>query len=429
LGQISSAQRFLLGLNRIRAASFTAANGKARGTSTMGDSYSSGHPLAGLFYRPASTERAPGTPAAATTPSKRIACFEEDAFHATLTCERRRAERSRKPFFLMLLDAHHNKGQAGDILFRALPAVSSSIRETDVLGWYEKGAILAVIFTEVGDEEREVIAGALRAKIGLILQQNLGAEQAQRILMSLHVFPDNWDAGETNWSADSKLYPDVPARAPRKKASLVVKRAIDLAGSLALLLLLSPVLATIALLIKLTSKGPVLFAQERMGQLGVRFKCLKFRTMYSNCDPKIHQEYIQQFIAGRTASSERTSDAPVVYKITNDPRVTPIGRFLRKTSLDELPQFWNVFRGDMSLVGPRPPVPYEFEIYEIWHRRRVLEVQPGITGLWQVNGRSRLEFDDMVRLDLRYCQSWSLWLDLKILLATPRAVFSGDGAY
>ena len=109
--------------------------------------------------------------------------------------------------------------------------------------------------------------------------------------------------------------------------------------------------------------------------------------------------------------------------------MTPIGRLLRKFSFDELPQLWNVVRGEMSLVGPRPPVPYEFEIYDVWHRRRVFEIKPGITGLWQVSGRSRTRFDDMVRLDVRYCESWSLWLDLKILMATPAAVLWCEGAY
>jgi lipopolysaccharide/colanic/teichoic acid biosynthesis glycosyltransferase len=150
--------------------------------------------------------------------------------------------------------------------------------------------------------------------------------------------------------------------------------------------------------------------------------------MYTNNDPKIHRDYVERFIAGK-AKEERNEAGSVVYKIMDDPRITPVGRLLRKLSFDELPQFWNVLRGEMSLVGPRPPVAYEFRVYDIWHRRRVLEVKPGVTGLWQVSGRSRTSFDDMVRLDLRYSQSWSLWLDLKILAATPRAVFTGDGAY
>jgi lipopolysaccharide/colanic/teichoic acid biosynthesis glycosyltransferase len=151
--------------------------------------------------------------------------------------------------------------------------------------------------------------------------------------------------------------------------------------------------------------------------------------MYTNNDPKIHREFVQRFIAGNEQKRVESETESVVYKITNDPRITPIGKFLRKTSLDEFPQFWNVLRGEMSLVGPRPPVPYEFEVYDFWHRRRVLEVKPGVTGLWQVSGRSRTCFDDMVRLDLRYSQSWSLWLDLKILVATPRAVFTSEGAF
>jgi len=208
-----------------------------------------------------------------------------------------------------------------------------------------------------------------------------------------------------------------------------VKRGIDVLGSFLLLLILSPILAAIAIAIKLTSKGPVIFEQERLGQFGTKFKCLKFRTMYSNNDPKIHREYVQNFIAGQTNLADSNGSEPVVYKLTNDPRVTLVGRFLRKTSLDEFPQFLNVLRGEMSLVGPRPPVPYEFEMYDYWHRRRVFELKPGVTGLWQVNGRSRTCFDDMVRLDLRYSQTWSLWLDLKILLATPLAVVAGNGAH
>ena len=142
-------------------------------------------------------------------------------------------------------------------------------------------------------------------------------------------------------------------------------------GSALLLLILSPILAAIALAIKLTSKGPVIFEQERLGSSERRFKCLKFRTMHTNNDPKIHREYVQNFIAGQAKAAESNGNEPAIYKLTNDPRVTTVGRFLRKTSLDEFPQFLNVLRGEMSLVGPRPPVPYEFEMYDYWHRRRV----------------------------------------------------------
>src|SRR5689334_3017261 len=150
--------------------------------------------------------------------------------------------------------------------------------------------------------------------------------------------------------------------------------------------------------------------------------------MHVNNDQSIHKEHVTRFIAGSPAT-RRAVRQTTVYILTADPRVTRIGPFPRNTSLDELPQFWNVLRGEMSLVGPRPPIVYECEQYSLWHRRRLLAVKPGITGLWQVKGRSRVTFDDMVRLDLKYASSWSLWLDLKILLKTPLAVFSGEGAY
>lgn len=352
----------------------------------------------------------------------------ENVFHSMLTLERRRAERSRNPFVLMLLDANLENGTAEQILRQAVDIVVASKRETDLVGWYKQGAILGVIFTEVNQEGETPITETLRAKIEMAFAKHLGRERAAKIAISLHVFPENWDKNSSGWVADSKLYPDLKRKGSRKRLPLVIKRVIDVVASGALLLVLSPFLAAIVALIKLTSKGPVIYKQERLGQFGARFKCLKFRTMYINNDPKIHQEYVQQFIAGKDGLNKSEGSDKPVYKLVKDPRVTLMGRFLRKTSLDELPQFWNVLRGDMSLVGPRPPVPYEFEVYDVWHRRRVLEVRPGVTGLWQVSGRNRTRFDEMVRLDLRYCQTWSIWLDLKILLATPGAVFNGGGA-
>lgn len=352
----------------------------------------------------------------------------ENVFHSMLTLERRRAERSRKPFVLMLLDANLEHGAAENILKQAVDIVVTSKRETDLVGWYKQGAILGVIFTEVSLEGDEPITDTLRIKMETAFIKHLGRERASRVAISLHVFPESWDKDSSGWVADSKLYPDLKRKGTRKRLPLVIKRAIDIVGSGALLLMLSPFLAMIVALIKMTSKGPVIYKQERLGQFGARFHCLKFRTMYANNDPKIHQEYVQQFIAGKDGLDKSGGSGAPVYKLVKDPRITTVGSFLRKTSLDELPQFWNVLRGDMSLVGPRPPVPYEFEVYDIWHRRRVLEVRPGVTGLWQVSGRNRTRFDEMVRLDLRYCQTWSIWLDLKILVATPWAVFNGGGA-
>ena len=355
--------------------------------------------------------------------------LQENVFHSMLTLERRRAERSGKPFVLMLLDANLEYGSAAVILEEAAEVIMATKRETDLAGWYKKSDILGVIFTEVSIEGERPLTEILRTKFETALAKDLGREKAAKIAISLHVFPEIWDRNDAGWVADAKLYPDLNRGNSRKRMPLVIKRVMDVAGSAALLLALSPLLAAIAAIIKLTSKGPVIFEQERLGRFGARFKCLKFRTMFTNNDPKIHQEFIQQFISGKEECGKENESQQAVYKIINDPRVTPIGALLRKTSLDELPQFWNVLRGEMSLVGPRPPVPYEFEIYDIWHRRRVLDIKPGVTGLWQVSGRSRTRFDDMVRLDLRYCQTWSLWLDLKILISTPRAVFGGDGAY
>jgi len=355
----------------------------------------------------------------------------EESFRSMLTLERRRAERSRKPFVLMLLDASAfiEEKSSERFLSRISSVLLKSTRETDLIGWYEKGVVLGVIFTEVSCEGETPITEILRSKVVDALEGELGRKVLSSLVVTTHLFPQKAGQDKGEKVADSRFYPDLAKSTPKKRASQVVKRAIDVLGSAFLLLLLSPLLAIIGIAIKLTSKGPVIFKQERLGQFGSKFRCLKFRTMYVNNDPKIHQEYVQRFINGQAETAHKESGKPAVYKIKNDSRVTTMGRLLRKTSLDELPQFWNVLMGEMSLVGPRPSLPYEFEVYDIWHRRRVLEVKPGVTGLWQVSGRSRTCFDDMVRLDLRYSQSWSVWLDVKILLQTPGAVLSGDGAY
>ena len=173
-----------------------------------------------------------------------------------------------------------------------------------------------------------------------------------------------------------------------------------------------------------------MFRQERSGQFGEKFGFLKFRSMYVNNDQDVHREFVQNFITKKPSGEDIDGKSgKIVYKITKDKRITHFGHILRRTSLDELPQFFNVLNGDMSLVGPRPPLQYELEKYDCWHWRRIMEVKPGITGLWQVMGRSSTTFDDMVRLDLKYVTNWSLWLDIMILFKTPRAVISGKGAY
>ena len=189
-----------------------------------------------------------------------------------------------------------------------------------------------------------------------------------------------------------------------------------------MMVVFAPAMLVALAAVRLSSPGPVLLRQVRIGRRGEPFRMLKFRTMHVSAGHRVHQEYMAWFIK---SSGQQPRTGHEVFKLTNDPRITPAGRILRRASLDELPQFWNVLRGDMSLVGPRPPLPFEVEQYQPWHRRRVLEAKPGITGLWQVSGRSRTTLDDMVRLDLRYARTRSLWTDIKILAATPRAMFKG----
>jgi exopolysaccharide biosynthesis polyprenyl glycosylphosphotransferase len=210
------------------------------------------------------------------------------------------------------------------------------------------------------------------------------------------------------------------------EVSLVLKRFIDLViGSVGLLLAM-PVLAVAALFIKLDSPGPILFRQQRLGRHGRPFTIYKLRTMVDHQDDDIHRQYSREFIANnRTAGKAQNGDT--LFKLGNDPRVTRVGKYLRKLSIDELPQLINVIRGEMSLVGPRPPLPYEAELYKDWHNKR-LQVKPGITGLWQVTARSTVGFDDMVLLDLYYVEHWSLLFDFQLLLKTIPAAFSGKGA-
>ena len=209
----------------------------------------------------------------------------------------------------------------------------------------------------------------------------------------------------------------------------LLKRMIDVFGSVFGLILFSPLMVLIALMIKISSRGPILFKQKRVGYLGKKFIFLKFRTMYVNSDEIVHKEYVKKLIQGKTEEINNGTEDKPLYKLEDDSRITSVGKILRKLSLDELPQFLNVLSGSMSLVGPRPPIQYELEEYKNWHHRRIMEVRPGITGLWQVYGRSRTTFDQMVRLDIQYIRTQSLWLDMKIFLKTPFAMISGKGAY
>lgn len=334
-----------------------------------------------------------------------------------LHLEQRRTERSRRPFGLLVVEAP-DLFQEPQLHERVTRALHACTRDTDVRGWYQEGFALGVIFTELGAAEPAKLAETLVGKVRRAVAEALDEQDFALVGFSFFLFPDDWDKEQRPEGRQGLLYPEQPHR----RGALLAKRALDILGSSAALVVGLPVFAAIAAAVKLTSKGPVLYKQERVGQYGRKFTFLKFRSMKVDNDPSAHKEYVRKLIQG---AGEEAKQDKGLYKLTNDPRVTAVGRFLRRTSLDELPQFYNVLRGDMSLVGPRPPVPYEVEIYDLWHRRRLLAVRPGVTGLWQVTGRNIATFEEMVRLDLHYARKWTVWMDIKILAQTPKAMVAG----
>jgi exopolysaccharide biosynthesis polyprenyl glycosylphosphotransferase len=357
--------------------------------------------------------------------------LSEDYFVKMLHVEQKRTERSHRRFVLMLLECSAlllTADKTIEATENILLAILNVTRETDIKGWYKDGSVIGVIFTEIAPAEEPTAVTVLLGRVTSALSHALTNVQAKLVEISFHIFPEDWHQKGSGSSDTLKLHPDLVRDGADRKA-LLVKRGMDVVGSLIALIVFAPVLIAIAVAIKLTSKGAVLFYQDRIGKYGHQFKFLKFRSMYTANNNSIHQEYVKRLITTRNGTQSGKGQQETVFKLTHDPRITPLGKFLRRTSLDELPQFLNVLRGEMSLVGPRPPIAYEVECYDLWHKQRLLSVKPGITGLWQVNGRSRVRFDDMVRLDLKYARSWSLWLDIKILLRTPRAMFTGDGAY
>jgi lipopolysaccharide/colanic/teichoic acid biosynthesis glycosyltransferase len=350
----------------------------------------------------------------------------EDLFRGLLVRERNRADRSNQPLALVFVGLQAPTEAGSAPIWRAVvDALAAAKRETDVLGWFKDHEAIGLIVPEV-PASHPAFPLELNDRCRGELSRRLDAQTMRRLSIRLHVHPQPKGAeAEGVRSVDPVVTQARPGDA-RPTHYDAAKRALDVAISLTLLAMLSPLFLVLAALVKLTSSGPVFFSQERVGQLMKPFTMLKLRTMRVNTDHAIHHEFVSSFIksGGHAGAAGKTE----LFKIADDPRVTPVGRMLRRTSLDELPQLWNVLRGDMSLVGPRPPLPYEVEQYQSWHRRRVLEAKPGLTGLWQVTGRSRTTFDEMVRLDLRYARSSSVWTDIKILLATPRAVISGKGA-
>ena len=387
--------------------------------------WSSGGVLAGLRpkQRVAVGQRVPRLAHAQNDPLPGRQIITEELFGGVLERERRRADRFDEVFAVLLIELKPAAAERPAVVNAVIDALGATMRESDVLGWVERpvviGAILAPVQSLSKDAARDV-ESRVRREFASRLDAGTLANIAVRPFV--HSRPVSLVDGVT----DVHTIPaELRFERPRPVCD-AFKRALDVSASALLLTLLLPLFLVIAALVKWTSPGPVLFRQRRVGQSARPFTMLKFRTMKVNAEHTVHQKFVTDFIKSGGRSEE--PGASKIFKITDDPRVTRIGRFLRKTSLDELPQFWNVLTGDMSLVGPRPPLQYQVEQYRSWHWRRVLEAKPGVTGLWQVAGRSRTTFDEMVRLDLRYVRTRSLWTDLKILLATPRAVVSGRGA-
>ncbi len=356
---------------------------------------------------------------AALRPRRTVARpMDETLFRDALVRERARAERFEEPFVVARVsrDGH---GAIADAWDRTVEAVSAAATPGDLIGWFEARAVIGIIRPAVSRAGDPGVRAAAADATRRDLEQRLAGTVA-----GCSVTTDVYDPAQQTMPA--WLLTDLSRQRTAIEAiRAVVKRAVDIVGSAAMLVLLAPLMVVVAVLVKVTSPGPVLFRQERVGAGGRVFRMNKFRTIRADADATIHQRYVEMFIE---AGARKPGGEGATCKIVDDPRVTPIGRFLRRWSIDEVPQFWNVLIGEMSLVGPRPALPYEVAHYKPWHRRR-FDATPGMTGLWQVSGRSRTSFDEMVEIDLRYARNHTILNDLSILAATPRAVWSGRGAH
>jgi lipopolysaccharide/colanic/teichoic acid biosynthesis glycosyltransferase len=377
------------------------------------------HPSGSDASRPRQTDAGAVGPLAARqagVPGGQI--LTRSQFLRQLHFERRRADRSKAPLSIVVarLEDCELDEAAG---FRELAALLlEGRRETDFHGYLgeRQGAAL---LPDTGPAGAQEVARKLNERAG-----------GRRLSVTVATYPDDIFVRLLNVDASARESDPflLEGVSNRGRLSLGVKRLIDVVGSTLLLIVASPLMLLTSVAIAATSRGPVVFRQVRLGQGGAQFVFYKFRSMRVDANDQIHRDYVSSLIDGRLDQVNQGDAEKPRYKIKADPRVTGVGRVIRATSIDELPQLFNVLKGDMSLVGPRPPLPYEAEQYESWHLRRILEVRPGITGLWQVEGRSRTSFDDMVRLDLRYSADWSLWLDFTILARTVLVVLGRDGA-
>ncbi len=373
--------------------------------------------------------------------------YTEEYYLHRLSEERLRAERANSTLSLITIDVQPSlRNGSGKIIPDLARLLHNITRKTDIKAWYQEDK-LAILMPDtsrdgaiklakkISHEMKETINGKLSKGIKTVFKiYTYGKNHSESSCVQLPLQAAVAEAGQltckTLFQGKGTEFSEVhfsdilydPPSIPGKRLQKAVKRAIDITGSLIGIILALPLFIIISVIIKLTSPGPILFKQERNGYRGKKFTFLKFRSMYHNTGDDIHRQYVLNLI--KESKNKDTSWT----KLNDDPRITPFGKFLRKTSLDELPQLFNVLKGDMSLVGPRPPIPYEVDEYQLWHWKRTLQVKPGITGLWQVEGRGCSTFNCMVRLDLSYINNWSLWLDLKILFKTFYVVFTTRGA-
>ena len=330
-------------------------------------------------------------------------------FRDSLRRECARADRAGREFSLLVI-APSPAGRSA-----TLALLGRRLRETDEIGWMEGGS-LGALLTETARDGALLVAGEVLSL--------LEREGAAPLAHTLFTYPVDWTApAEAGVPASVSAPAACATEPPCLGAYPAWKRVMDVAGALAALVLLSPVLLAVALAVRLSSAGPVFFRQERIGYGGRRFRMWKFRSMYTGAGDAAHAAYLRSLVAGQGGDGEGG------FKLRADPRITPVGRFIRRWSLDELPQLFNVLCGDMGLVGPRPEPGYATDGYAHWYYRRVLGAKPGITGLWQVHGRSRVDYETMVRMDLRYSQRISPLADARLLFQTVRAVLSAEGAY
>jgi lipopolysaccharide/colanic/teichoic acid biosynthesis glycosyltransferase len=345
-----------------------------------------------------------------------VSALDPPPFLKLLRLEKRRAQRSKSALSLLLLTQVITQEKT-EGTFELLNVVQTLMRETDTLGYINQET-LAVLLPYTDDEGAKILGNKI-----------VDSFHSPKVTVIAATYPDDIFESLLKGKVSSEaLGLIVEHSICHSRVKLRVKRGIDLIGALMAVSILSPLMLAIAILVKFSSPGPIIFRQARIGHQGLTFTFYKFRSMRTGACDNIHREFVKKHISGEDVSTNNGDAENPLYKIKLDPRVTPLGRFIRKTSIDELPQLFNVLKGNMSLVGPRPPLPYETENYQAWQLRRVLDMKPGITGLWQVEGRGRTLFDEAVRLDICYIQNWSIILDLKILWQTINVVLRCKGA-